>query len=429
VSSDSSTPKTFDATRIAIGVLVLCTSLNMLSRGMSDSFAVFLLPLSREFDADRAALTGIYSVYMLVYGLSAPLAGIAFDRFGPRALYCLGIACFGIAYLLAGAATALWHLYLLVGVAGGVGSVTLGMVPASALVSRWFRQRLPVAMSVLYAALGTGVLLLAPTTQWLIEQTGWRTTYWILGGIMLLLLPLAIALPWRRIALGHPDYRGPEPTAGKTVAAGAVLRSALRMPAFWGLFGIMFVTSLTTFTIAVQIVAYLVEIGFAPLEAATIYGVMGMLSIVGMLSAGTAATRFGERLVATLSYSCTIAGIAMLALLTWQPAYVLVAAFVLLFGTMQGSRGPLVATLAARLFDRGGLGAVYGCISLGMGVGAAIGSSAAGTLHDLTGGYFAGFALAAAGAIAGMTLFRSVDVSPKSSNATAKLPDQSTLAP
>ncbi len=96
----------------------------------------------------------------------------------------------------------------------------------------------------------------------------------------------------------------------------------------------------------------------------------------------------------------------MLALLEWHPAYAVVGAFALLFGTMQGSRGPLVATLAARLFERSGFGAVYGCISLGMGVGAAIGSSVAGALHDLTGGYRAGFVLAALGAIVGIALFR-----------------------
>jgi MFS family permease len=406
--ADNATPPDIGGRRMAIGVLALCTAMNLLSRGVADTYAVFLLPLLREFDADRAALTGVYSVYMLVYGLAAPAAGIAFDRFGPRVLYCAGIACFGLSYVLAGSAGTLWQLYVLVGIGGGIGSVALGMVPASALVSRWFRRRLPSAMSILFAALGTGVLLFAPATQWLIEQIGWRTTYHLVGGAVLLLFPLMLMLPWPAIAAGHPDYDATAQTPA-TLPGRGVLARALRMPAFWGLFGVMFITSVTTFSVVVQIVAYLVEIGFAPLEAASIYGVMGMLSIAGLLGSGALAQRYGERRIATLSYSCTIAGIMMLGLLQWQPAFVLVAAFALLFGTVQGSRGPLVATLAARLFARSGLGAVYGCISLGMGVGAAIGSSAAGALHDLTGGYLAGFALATAGAVIGMLLFRFTD--------------------
>lgn len=399
------------AHRRAIGVLVLCTAVNLLARGTADTYAVFLLPLTHAFHTDRATLTGVYSVYMLVYGLAAPVAGIAFDRFGPRILYCVGVALFGSAYLLAGAADAPWQLYLLIGIAGGIGSAAIGIVPASALISRWFGRRLPSAMSVLYASLGTGVLLLAPTAQWLIERAGWRAAYHVLGVAVLVLFPLMLALPWRSIAAGrtgHDAVRAPGASAG-----GGSLLAALRAPAFWGLFAVMFVTAATTFSIVVQIVAYLVQVGFAPLQAASMYGVMGMLSVAGMLGSGAAAQRYGERRIATLSYSCTIAGVAVLALLTWRPAYVLVAAFVLLFGTMQGSRGPLVATLAARLFSRNGLGAVYGCISLGMGLGAAVGSWAAGALHDLTGGYHASFLLAATGAAIGMVLFRSIDAPAK----------------
>ena len=48
------------------------------------------------------------------------------------------------------------------------------MVPASTLVSRWFGGRLPTAMAVLSAAMGTGMLAFAPLAQWLIDRVGWR---------------------------------------------------------------------------------------------------------------------------------------------------------------------------------------------------------------------------------------------------------------
>ena len=400
----SNSPAAAGAGRMAVGVLLLCAGLNLLARGVSDTYAVFLVPLTAEFAVERGALTGVYSVYMLVYGLAAPLAGIAFDRFGPRAVYGAGLACLGAAYFAAGSAAAVWQLYLLLGLLGGVGSVAIGIVPASGLVSRWFRRRLPSAMSVLHAALGIGVLLFAPVTQWLIDLAGWRGAYHAMGLALLLLVPPLLLLPWRTMAAGHPDYveRGGASAAPGTRGA---LGRALRMPAFWGLFTVMFFTALSTFAVVVQLVAYLVEVGFAPLEAASMYGAMGMLSIVGMLTAGALAERFEERYVATFSYSSSILGIGMLALLAWYPSFVLAAAFVLLFGTMQGSRGPLVTTLAARLFSRAGFGAVYGCISLGMGIGGAIGSWASGALHDLTGAYGVGYALAAAAAGAGIALF------------------------
>jgi len=397
-------PNAASKQRMAIGVLAVCTALNFLSRGVSDSYAVFLLPLEREFGADRATLTGIYSVYMLVHGIAAPLVGMAFDRLGPRAVYAGGLLCYGFTYALAGSIGALWQLYVLAGLAGGMAAAATGMVPASGLASRWFRARLPMAMGILYASVGTGLLLFAPIAQWLIDAFGWRGAYRALGAGMLVLLPLLLVLPWRRMAAGRPDYAigGIRRTAE---GAAWTLSRAVGTTAFWALFAVMFVTALSTYAINVQVVAYLVEIGFAPLQAASVYGLVGMLSVFGMLGAGAAAGRFGERAVATFAYACSIAGILALALLQTTASQVLLVAFVALFGTVAGSRGPLVAVLSARLFAGRGMGAIYGAIMLGLGLGGAVGSWGVGVLHDLTGGYRAGFALGASGAVAGIVLF------------------------
>ena len=45
----------------------------MLGRGMGDTYAVFLVPLEREFGWTRSQVTGVYSVYLLVNGFTAPL--------------------------------------------------------------------------------------------------------------------------------------------------------------------------------------------------------------------------------------------------------------------------------------------------------------------------------------------------------------------
>jgi len=382
----------------------MCTMINVLARGIADSFAVFLLPLVRDFHAERATLTGIFSVYMLAQGFAAPVIGALFDRLGPRAVYGTGFACFALAYLLAGAAESMWQLYVALGLLAGIGVAALGIVPASALVSRWFQQRLPRAMGVLYAALGVGLLLLAPVSQWLVDSFGWRKAYYIFGAVLLAAMPLVLLAPWRRIAAGHPHYIA-KPKQGPTSERHWDLRRALRTPAFWGLFGVYFATSVTTFTVNVQAVAYLVDVGYSAIEAASVYGVAGALSVVGMLGAGLLAERYSERAVATFSYSCTLLGICALAALQWQPSYAVLLAFVLLFGSMQGSRAPLIATLAARMFSGAGIGSIYGGLTLGMGLGAAAGAWLAGFLHDVTGGYGAGFVLGACGAVAGNVLF------------------------
>src|SRR5262249_12973959 len=82
----------------------------------------------------------------------------------------------------------------------------------------------------------------------------------------------------------------------------------------------------------------------------------------------------------------------------------LVYAFVLLFGLTQGARGPIVVAMVAALFP-GGVGAVYGMLSLAQGLGAGLGSSISGVIYELTGSYAASFGLAALGALAGLATF------------------------
>ncbi|HWS74083.1 MAG TPA: MFS transporter [Quisquiliibacterium sp.] len=395
-----------DVRRQALVVLAFCFVTNMVSRGIGESFAVFLLPVAAEFGSDRALLTGIASIYMLALGAMSPLVGIAIDRFGPRVCYSLGLAIFGAVYLLAGFAGALWQLYLLIGLAAAVGTSLIGLVPASSLATRWFQAKLPTAMGLLSAALGIGMLVFAPLAQWLIDLLGWRGTYQVMGAALLISAVPVWLMPWARIAAGAPDIS--RARRASTVADTWTIRRALRTPVFWALTGVMFFTSLSTVTVSVQLVASLVAAGFRPLVAATVFGIAGMASIVGMVAAGMFAERIGERPFATISYSASIVGIGALALLELWPSTLLLAAFVLLFGTMQGSRGPLVAVLSVRHFAGSRQSAIYGTVLLGMGTGAALGAWASGALFDLTGGYRAGYLLSAVGAGCGLLLFHVV---------------------
>jgi len=387
-------------------VLALCTAMNILSRGAGESFAVFLLPVTAEFGADRAALTGVYATAVLVAGLVAPFVGVAIDRLGPRRCYLAGLLVFGSAYALAGQVTALWQLYVVIGVLAPAGASLVGMVPASTLVSRWFGGRLPTAMAVLSAAMGTGMLAFAPLAQWLIDRVGWRHAYELIGvGLLALLLPLAM-LPWSRIAAGSPDVVEAMRLRGAGQAAWTVAR-ALRTPIFWALAGMMFSTAVSTYVVSVQLVACLVDAGYPPILAAWTFGLAGMISIAGMMGAAALAERVGERLTATVSYSLTLLGLALLGLALVRPSGWLVAGYVLAFGGAQGSRGPLAAVLAARGFP-GAMGRVYGMVLLAAGAGSALGAWAGGALFDLTGGYHAGLVLSALGALGGLALFWTV---------------------
>ena len=389
------------------GVLALVFVMNMLGRGATEIFAVFLLPVEKDLGASRSAISGVYSLFMLVSGLAAPLAGTIFDRLGARAAYCSGLVVLGASLMLAGSAAELWHYYATVGLAAGFGVSMLGMVSANALLSRWYQARLGTAIGITYAASGLGVLLMAPVAQVLIGAYGWREAYRLIGMVLVAAAALTAILPLTRMWRGSPEWAHRR-AAHEARMGGWTIANAVRSRPFWALMLVYFFTSLASFSVSPQAVAAMVEAGVQPLAAAGAYGLCGMLSLIGNASIAPLVERFGQRAMISLSYLGTIIGILALAALASHPSMALVYAWVLLFGVNQGTRGPIISTLAATLFAGGGVGRIYGTIALGMGIGAAAGSWVSGLLHDLTGGYVASFAFAAASAAAGMLTFWTV---------------------
>jgi MFS family permease len=388
--------------KMALVVLLICFVFNMLGRGVGDTYVTFLLPLETEFGWSRSELSSVYSIYMVANGLSAPFVGVLFDRWGPRLVYLLGVGSLGLGYFLAGQLTQLWQFHLCIGVAGGIGISAIGMVPSASLISRWFPHSTSTAIGIAYAGFGAGTLVLVPFAQYLNQTVGWRDAYHVMGGSLLIALPIVMLLPWRVIRAGY-GARGcatsqePELTSSthaKTKSAEAVaapknspLRAALRHSGFWGLAQAFFFTSVVVYTVLVQMIAYLVSTGFTPIEAASAFGFAGILSVLGVGSAGRLADVLGARRTATLSFICTTLGLASLLALSHFPSPFFLMSFVAFFGIAQGARGPIISGLCSKLFPGPGLATIYGVIYACMSVGAAAGAMMSGLLYDWTGGY------------------------------------------
>jgi MFS family permease len=179
----------------------------------------------------------------------------------------------------------------------------------------------------------------------------------------------------------------------------------MRHHAFWSLFSIFFFTSIGMFSISVQVVAYLVEVGFPPLQAATAWGLSGVLLLVGMLTVSWLDGLLGRRRAILLAYSLTVAGILMLWAMSRHPNIWLLAGFLICFGSTMGSRGPLVSAAAMSIFRGKRVGTIMGTISIGAGIGSAIGSWAGGLIHDWSQSYDLVFAFALVSVVCGMTPF------------------------
>jgi len=379
-------------TRTALTVLVICLVLNLIGRGTADTYVVFLLPLEQDLGWSRSKMTSVYSLYLLVNGLTAPLIGYMFDRLGPRVVYGCGMAALATAYLLASQMQDLWHFYAAVGVLTGISVSSLGMVPSSSLIARWFRERLGTAISIAFAGLGLGALLIVPAVQYLLQQYGWRDSYRILGLALLCLVPIVVLLPWRGYVEGHPEYRRVRRT-GVRDEENWTVRAALRTRSFWGLAWVFSLTSIGMFSITVQTVVYLIERGFPPLAAASAFGFAAMLSVFGIVGTGAIADRFGPRRTVSVTFAGSISGVLILFLMSWYPQQSLLVAYVLVFGLCQGARGPIISSMSARLFPGAQTASIYGILYACNATGAGAGALLAGVLHDLSGSYRPGFVM------------------------------------
>jgi MFS family permease len=389
--------------RVALNVLALCFALSVLGRGLGESFTVFLKPISEDFGWDRAQIVSAYSLAALAGGLASPLIGRLFDRSGPRTVYALGLLLLGGAFLISAAAQQLWQFQLSLGLCVGLGMAFIGNVPNSILLGRWFGPRLPTAMAVVYSATGAGVLILLPASQLLIDHVGWRGAYQIFGGVTLFLILPLLLLPWRLFSTGSPHLA--TSAAADLADEGWTLLSAMRHHAFWALFSTFFFTAIGMYAISAQVVAYLIDAGFPPLQAATAWGFSGVVLLFGMMGVSWLDVIIGRRPSVLLSYLVSIVGILMLWALQWYPNIWMLTGFVVCFGSMIGSRGPLLTATAMKIFRGERIGTIYGTLAIGSGLGAALGSWGGGLLHDWTHSYNPLIAFSLVAVLCGMIPF------------------------
>ena len=388
-------------------VVILAFVMNLLSRGIGETFAVFLLPIESEMGWSRTTLAGIYAIYMGAHGLAAVVIGWFVDRVGPRVVYTIGLLAYGLAFLLAQFGTEPWHFYLTTGVMAGIAMTAIGMTTATVLITRWYHgpraRQLSPAIGIAYSGMGAGVILWIPITNALIEMLGWRETYRTLGIILCVLAVIVYVLPWSKLQLTPlPMSRFGSVLGG---SKDGHLRAALKTKMFWLLFVIMFITAVAMYLVGPQMVAYLVSVGFDSTVASLAFSINGFLTVFGIAGTGWLARYFGMKRVATISYAMSITAIILLACLTVLPVMALLALAILPLGLSQGARGPIVSVQVSQAFSGQGLGAIYGAITMGVGLGGMSGAWLSGVFYDVTGGYVLSYSVSVVCALAGVGLF------------------------
>src|SRR5215813_9394954 len=330
------------------------------SAGVRHAVGPFLKPMTADLGVDRAAFSLVIALGLLLYGLFMPWIGSLVDRFGPRIITSAGSVLLAISLALTGLCTNLWQLALVYGVLASLGLSAVGPVVANAVVSRWFNRRRGTAVSLLGSAAMTGMSLLVPVVAWLIEIYGWRATYGIIGGAVLVgMLPLCLFVVRdtpESMGLGADgDTLAPEATRVAPVRTPA--GTAVRTVAFWQLAGSFFTCGFSMSLISSHGVPMLTDHGYTPIFASWLVGLLGASSMVFTLGLGAMADRWGARPVLAGVYAGRAFIFAGLFLVRDNPVAILVVAIA--GGITLAGSGSMTSMLTADIYGRYSVGSIF----------------------------------------------------------------------
>jgi MFS family permease len=351
------------------------------------AYGVFLPVLAEHFGWSRGAISAALSVNLLVGGVAGFGVGALADRRGPRLLLVLTVVLAGTAFALVSVVTALWQLYLLIGILGGIGMSSFYLL-STATVTHWFDERRGLALALVLVGFNLGYISGGPLAAWLITNMGWRAAYCVLGGGCGLLSFCAAVT----VRLPRPSERRDLLRAAPgPVGAGVTLRQSLADPRQWGLNLSWLLLGGLAIMISVHAVPFARDRGVSLADASLALTAYGIGSVAGRLTAGFISDRVGTRLTINVAYVLEI--VALLALL-WFPSRAALLASLVLFGAGFAASDTMVAKVIPEVFGVRAIGAIMGILTLGWRLGAAIGPAAAGFLYDLTGSYTVPFGAA-----------------------------------
>ncbi|MBI4339040.1 MAG: MFS transporter [Chloroflexi bacterium] len=322
----------------------------------------FFLPIAREFNTTRAAVSWAFALIRIEGGVTGPIEGYLIDKFGPRKIMVVGWIVFGLGFIALSRVHSLTQFYVAF-VITAVGTSLSGFLPTAATVVNWFSRWRGTAIGIVLAGNSLGGVLV-PVVVISIESFGWRATA-AGSGMLMMALGVPLSLVMRR----RPEDYGMQPDgapAGGSAAASPWTESqqgptlplaadapdftigqAMRTPAFW-LLAAAHSSGLTAWSaVSVHLIPALVDRGFSEAQAATIVGFQALVATVGRLSGGYLGDRYGQKRVLVAAFLFQGAAMVVLAFTTiWLHAII----FAVLMGIGFGARGPLQTALRSNLF-------------------------------------------------------------------------------
>ncbi len=357
-----------------------------LSIGQVYATSVYKSALVQHFDTTLTQVGFVFSLAIVMLGLSAATFGTWVDRNGPRAAMVAAALFWSSGFLVAALGISvgqLWLVYLGYGVLGGIGLGIGYISPVSTLI-KWFPDRPGLATGMAIMGFGGGALVASPVSGRLMalydsdyvssdpgsvaSGSAVAGLFVTLGLVYLVFMLIGAAIV--RVPADGWSPEGYDPSAAtrdKMVTDASVsANNAIRTPQFWLLWTVLFCNVTAGIGILEQaapmIQDFFREGDRSAVSAAAAGGFVGVLSICNMLGRflwSSASDRIGRKPIYLVYLGVGIVLYLALAL-GGSSSTVL---FVVLAGTIISFYGGGFSTAPAYLRDLFGtfeVGAIHG---------------------------------------------------------------------
>ena len=326
------------------------------------SFSVFLKAVSQDFHASRGAVSLAFTIHNLCMATISPFVGRLIDRFGIRRVVLPSALLVGLVIISAkwiGSSLSQYYLFYLA--LGCIGPGT-GVVPYSAVISRWFDLHRGLALGLMSFGSGIAAMLYPPIAQRLIGLYGWRSGYAIFGSAILvipfLVLWLFLKEDPREIGLFSDGIVSSHTRAATDrKLSGLVWSQIWTTGTFWLLVCAFFLAGASVHACVLHLAAMLSDRGASAQAAANATSIIGAAVIVGRTGSGYFLDRFFAPRVCAVLFGQSALGVALLASGASGLLGILAGFMV---GLAFGAEVEIIAFLVSRYFGLRSFGLVYG---------------------------------------------------------------------
>ena len=384
------------ATQLSMTQVLLCgAAIVTLSMGIRHGFGLWLQPITMERGWTRETFAFALAVQNLSWGVAGLFAGMVADRYGAFRVLVVGSLIYALGLVTMALAPTPFAFTLTAGVLLGLAQAGTTYAVIYGVVGRNIdHTRRSWAMGVTAAAGSFGQFLMLPVESALIGGVhwgslelaglGWQGALFVLGGLALLIAPLAIGL----------KERPRDAAVGAQQSIVQALREALGYRSFQWLMAGYFVCGFQVVFIGVHLPSYLKDHGLSPQVATTALALIGLFNVIGTYAAGALGQHYPKRFILSAIYSLRAVVIVVFLAVPLTPwsVYVFSAAM----GVLWLSTVPPTNAVVAQMFGIRHFSMLSGFIFLSHQFGSFLGAWLGGKLYDATGSYDVVWAIAVA---------------------------------